>query len=374
MTLITFLIILGVLIISHEFGHFIVAKRVGARVDEFGLGFPPRLLSFKKGETTYSLNIIPFGGFVKIYGEDLEEVIEDKKPDPARSLAHQSKWQQAAVLAAGVTFNLILAWLLLALALSTTGLPVGESVAPAGVPLTNSHLSIISVAPGSPADKAGLKAGDTLISMRSGLDYLIPTSPEQVQAFTATRAGREIVLGYERQQPKVKTIVEEVGVVPVTGLISDRAAIGLGLETVGTLKLSVFRAVPLAFKLLANLTWLTARGLGDFLFGLVRGHGELLNQVAGPVGLVSLVGTAQALGLGHLLLFTAVISINLAVLNLLPIPALDGGRLLFLLIEAIKRKPLNPKFAKMANLIGFALLILLMVIVTFSDIFKLTRP
>lgn len=371
MTIITFLIVLGVLILSHEFGHFLAAKRAGVRVDEFGLGFPPRLLGIQRGETVYSLNLIPFGGFVKIYGENPEE---GKRADPVevnRLMTAKSKWSQASILAAGVIFNLFLAWILLSAALATTGLPTSARAAPAGYEVRDPQLTVVAVAPDSPAERVGLKPGDIIVSLRSGLDYLAPETAEAVQDFTGSRENQEIVLGFKRLVPKVKTVVEEVAVTPVEGLVPDRAAVGLGLETVGQLRLPVPRAVFVGGQMLVRLTWLTSQGLYNFLTGLWRGEGELFNQVAGPVGLATLVGTAAALGFGHLLLFTAVISINLAILNLLPLPALDGGRLLFLLIESIKGSAINLKLTHALNLVGFALLIMLMLFVTYHDLQKI---
>ncbi|MBI4136202.1 MAG: site-2 protease family protein [Candidatus Vogelbacteria bacterium] len=371
MTIITFLIVLGVLILSHEFGHFIVAKQAGVRVDEFGLGFPPRLFGWKKGETTYSLNLIPFGGFVKIYGEDQEASAKVSPVDANRLLTAKSKWSQASILAAGVIFNLLLAWFLISAALATTGLPTSAAAAPAGYEVRDPQLTIVQVASGSPAERAGLKPGDIIISLRSGADYLAPTTVEAVQDFTGRRENQEIVLGFKRLMPKVKTVIEEVIVTPIVGLVSDRAAVGLGLETIGQLRLSAPRAVLVGGQMFLRLTWLTSQGLYNFLAGLFRGESELLNQVAGPIGLATLVGTAQALGFGYLLLFTAVISINLAVLNLLPLPALDGGRLLFLLLEAIKGSPIKPGLTRALNLGGFALLIILMLFVTYHDLQKI---
>jgi len=380
MTIITFLIVLGILILSHEFGHFIVAKRAGVRVDEFGLGFPPRLFAWKparrgdgKGETTYSLNLIPFGGFVKIYGEDPVQTETDSLTgfDATRAMSAKSKWSQASILAAGVIFNLLLAWFLISLALTTTGLPTSAAATPAGYAVRDPQLTVVQVVSGSPAERVGLKPGDIIVSLRSGRDYLTPTTAEAVQDFTGRRANQEIVLGFKRLVPKVKTVVEEVVVTPVVGLVSDRAAVGLGLETVGQLRLAAPRAAFVGGQMLLRLTWLTSQGLYNFLAGLFRGESELLNQVAGPIGLATLVGTAQALGLGYLLLFTAIISINLAVLNLLPLPALDGGRLLFLLVESLKGSPIKPGLTRALNLGGFILLIILMLFVTYHDLQKI---
>lgn len=366
MTIIIFLIVLGVLIFSHELGHFLMAKRAGVRVDEFGLGFPPRLMGFKRGGTLYSLNIIPFGGFVKIYGEDPETA----SANDSTSLTAKSKWAQASILIAGIIFNLILAWLLITTALATTGLPMNGSAVPSGYEISQPKLTVIQVATNSPAETAGLKVGDIIVSLRSGADYIDPESAEAVQNFTGPRAGQEITIGFIHPESKLKATITERAVTPVTGLAPGRAAIGLSLDNIGTLKLSWPRAVIVGAQMFAKITALTARGLFTLFADLFRGRSEILGQVVGPIGLASLVGTVSALGFGYLLLFTAVISINLALLNLLPLPALDGGRLLFLLIEKIKGSPIKPRLAQTLNLISFALLILLMIVVSYHDLQK----
>lgn len=373
MTIITFLIVLGLLILSHELGHFLAAKRAGVRVDEFGLGFPPRLFGFRYGETVYSLNLIPFGGFVKIYGEEAPAAGARDLAGVAteRAMFAKSKLTQGSILAAGIVFNLLLAWLLLAVALTTTGLPTAVREAPAGYEVRDPALTVVSVLPASPAARAGLKPGDVIVSLRSGADYLAPAEPAAVQNFTANRADQEIVIGFKRPAGEVKTILEETAARPIVGLAPDRAALGLGLEVVGTLKLPPGAALIAGGRLGLNLTAATARGLFNFFRELALGRKETLNQVAGPIGLVSLVGLASSLGFGYLLLFTAIISINLALLNLLPIPALDGGRLLFLLIESLKGSPIKPNLARLVNLLGFAFLIILMLLVTYNDLHRL---
>ena len=368
MTVIIFLIVLGGLIFSHELGHFLAAKRAGVRVDEFGLGFPPRLFGWRRGGTLYSLNIIPFGGFVKIYGEDPETVKADSSSTV--SLIAKTKWTQALILAAGIIFNLLLAWLLLVVALSTTGLPLNVSMVPAGYQIHNPKLTVVQVAPGSPAERAGLKPGDNVVSLRTGTAAIAPTSAQAVQDFTAGRADQEITIGFIQPAANRKTFITERAVTPVLGLAPERAAIGLGLDLIGRLKLSLPRAAVAGGQMFAKLTFLTAKGLLKLVADLFRGDRALLGQVVGPVGLVTLVGAAANFGFGYLLFFVAVISINLALLNLLPLPALDGGRLLFLLIEAIKGSPIKPRLVHFLNLAGFSLLILLMIFVTYHDLQK----
>ncbi len=377
MTIIIFLIILGLLILSHEFGHFFVAKRSGVRVDEFGLGFPPRLWSIRRGETTYSLNLIPFGGFVKIHGENPDEESLTGS-DRKRAINAQPRWIQAAILVAGVTANLALAWLLLIIAFSTTGLPTQADAVPAGYKLDNPQVTIIQVKENSPAAQAGLIPGDQIVQLRATNERLIKPTIEEIQAFVAAHPDSEIIVGYIRTHgPSIKPNIAERAVRPAKigpdGSPRGEAgkpAIGIGLETIGLLRLSLPQAIIAGTESVWRLTTSTVTAFGSLLVSLFRGQSEILNQVTGPVGLVGLVGDASVLGFGYLLLFTALISINLAVLNLLPIPALDGGRLLFLLIEKIKGSPMKPAVANAFNLTGFVLLMGLMLLVTYSDILK----
>lgn len=370
MTIIIFLIILGLLVLSHEFGHFFVAKRSGARVDEFGLGFPPRLFSWKRGETTYSLNLIPFGGFVKIYGEDPDEE-SLTGVNRKRAMSAQPKWAQALVLVAGVTANLILAWLLLIIAFTTTGLPTRLDSVPNGYTLQNPQVTIVHVEPTSPAAQGGLVAGDRIVHLRTIEGRLTDPSVEQVQEYITTHPDSEITVGYTRDHgPKIKPTIAEVAIRPAKTGALGQAVIGIGLDTIGQLRLPLPRAIIAGTESTWHLLSGTVVGMGMLFSDLVGGKSGTLDQVTGPIGLVSLVGDASAMGFDYLLLFTALISINLAVLNLLPIPALDGGRLLFLLIETIKGKPIKPKIANVVNLSGFIALMALMLLVTYSDIIK----
>ncbi len=372
MSIIIFIVILGILIFSHELGHFLAAKKVGARVDEFGLGFPPRVWGVKRGETIYSINWLPFGGFVKIFGENPEEGSADVRPvqDESRSLAHKPKYQQAIVLVAGVTFNVLLAWLLIAIGFATVGLPTSEGEIGDKYPIQNPALMITAVLPHSPADAAGLKAGDKILSIGSddGVEILNEPSANQVREFIAN-SPKEIALEIARGTEVIQIVSK-----PVAGLIADepgKQAIGVGLERVGLLRLPLPAAIGEGGRATVNMVVSTALNFWELLTQAFRGERTLLTQVAGPVGLAGLVGDASRLGFGYLLNFMALISINLAILNLIPFPALDGGRLLFLLIEKVKGSPITPKVANAFNVVGFALLIILMLAVTYQDIVRL---
>lgn len=362
MTIILFVVVLAVLILSHEFGHFIVAKKSGVRVDEFGLGFPPRLWGWRRGETTYTLNLLPLGGFVKIFGENPDEE-SLAGPDAARSLTSKPKSIQAAVLVAGVVCNLLLAWLFLSIGLMS-GLPVSTS---SGLPgISGERLVITSVSPGSPAAVA-LKAGDQIVALTAGAKQLSTLTPEGVQSFIAGNGGRELTLTYRRASEPDQQVAQ---LKPVTTILPDRPAIGITMDLVGTAKLGFFPALWVGLKLTAQLAWATASGLWHLISGAFAGQ-SVLKTITGPVGLAGLVSDAAGLGWAYLLSFTAFISINLAVLNLVPFPALDGGRLLFLLIEKLKGSAISPRVANALNLAGFALLLLLMAVVTYGDIARL---
>jgi len=261
MTVVVFLVVLVVLIVVHEFGHFVAAKWAKMRVEEFGLGYPPRLFGIQWGETVYSINALPFGGFVKICGENLNK---ESIADP-RAFTARPKWQQAVVLVAGIAMNLLLAWLL---------------------------ISIVLMTPRWVSDHEFIGA-----------------------------------------QPLVPALVE-------------------GAETT------------------IQLTGAIAGGLAHF-FAHVFTFSADLSQIAGPIGIAGAVGTASTLGWQNILSLIALISINLALVNLIPIPALDGGRLFFVLIEAVIRRPIKPVVAQAANAAGFAFLLLLMVVVTANDVYRL---
>ena len=364
MTVIVFLIVLAILVFVHELGHFLVAKAFGIRVDEFGLGFPPRLLSFTRRETRYSLNAIPFGGFVKIFGENPDEE-SLTGPDSPRSLVNKSKWVQAAVLFAGVFFNIVFAWLIISGGLMS-GLRLSADNVPANaIVIEAPRVIVTSVAPDSPADTVGLKTADALLFLTANNEGLQNFSVEQIQDFIVRHGEEEITFLIRRGTENLTLYIT-----PIQGIVSDRPAIGISMDAVGTFKLPFFSALIEGAKFTASLLKAITVGLGTFIYSAITGQADL-SQVTGPVGIAGMVGEASRLGFVYLLSFTAFISLNLAVINLIPIPALDGGRLLFVLIESIKGSPIKPKVANTLNAIGFALLLLLMLVVTYQDIFRI---
>ncbi len=365
MSIIIFLIILSILVIVHELGHFSVAKKFGIRVDEFGLGYPPKakkLFSWKG--TDFTLNWLPFGGFVKIFGENpsIPEVdINNVEAAPLASDSFQNKNRgiQAGVLVAGVVMNFLFAWLLISLGF-ITGLP-----APAGTfPVENAVTTVTTVIPGSPAFVAGLKSGDTILNVSRGEEILSELSPEIVSNFIG-KVNAPLTFSIQRGDES-----KEITVTPTEGIVAGKPAVGISMDEIGITKLPIHKAFYYGFLTTVDLTIATAKALGSFIMNAVLGKADL-SQVTGPVGIVGMVGDVRALGFAYLLSFTAIISINLAIVNLLPFPALDGGRLVFVIIEAIIRRPVSPKVFNIANTIGFMVLILLMVIITARDIVNL---
>lgn len=266
MSIILFIIVLSILVVVHEAGHFFVAKFFGIRVDEFGLGYPPKAKKlFNWGGTEFTLNWLPFGGFVKIFGEDPSEPVQGEALDKAGdNFQSKNRAIQIGVLVAGVVMNFLFAWFLLFLVLM-------------------------------------------------------------------------------------------IGITGDGGLL---------------VRYSFFGAIWHGFLTTGKISFLILQALGSFLIAIVHGNANL-SEIVGPVGLVGFVGDAAAQGINYLLYFTALISINLSIVNLLPFPALDGGRILFVLIESITRKPIPAKIFNSLNSIGFAILVIIMLVVTFRDIIHL---
>ena len=355
------------LVLVHEFGHFFTAKRFGIRVDEFGFGFPPKLFGRKYGETEYTINALPLGGFVKIFGENPDEE-NTSGPDSARSFINKPKWKQAIVLFAGIFFNFLLAWLLFSFGFMS-GFPMSTENVPNGYKVDNSHLVILSVLPKSPADLSGLKTGDKIISIQSEKDTLSVINPDTLKSFVVSHPGKILEIGYLRGGNTIENIIN---ITPVDNVNDGKPAIGIAMDEIGTVKLPILTAFWEGMKFDISITKQTVVGLYTLIKEAIQGQGkEALSSVSGPVGLVGIVGDAYKFGFVYLLSFTALISVNLAIINLIPFPALDGGRLLFLLIEKIKGSRINPKFANTANMAGFAVLIILMLLITYHDVAKL---
>jgi len=367
MNILIFVIILLVLVLSHEFGHFIVAKLNKIRVDEFSFGFPPKIFGKKIGETTYNFNALPFGGYVKIFGENPDEESTNGL-DKKRSFFHKPWYIKASVLFAGVAMNFIVAWLLLSIGFMS-GLPTSTSMAPEGTTIKDQALTIVSVVSNSPAETAGLKVGDKISHLESynnkkevSDSTLILSSiftAETVQSFVKRHSDEEITFSIIRAKEKI-----EISLTP------EDKIVGISMDTIGKLSLPVHKAVWEGLKLSSDLTVRIAVGFYTLIKDGLTGQGDL-SAVTGPIGIIGIVGDAAEFGFIYLLSFTAFISINLVIINLLPFPALDGGRLLFLLIEKIKGSSIKPQIGNLINFLGFGILMLFMALITYHDIIKL---
>lgn len=358
MTIVLFIVVLFFLILVHELGHFVVAKWSRMRVDEFAIGFPPRLFSIKKGETEYSVNLLPIGGFVRILGENGED--EMAGPDRSRSFGARPHYLQAAVLIAGVAMNILTAWLIF-FAVAMIGQPtLVEEVSP------NAKLTVLQVAPDSPAAAAAMPIGAEIVTVARGDVALANLTSEEFTSFVSE--GESVRITYEFKGDR-----NTVELTPQNGVIKEepeRAVIGLSTALVETVRETPLEAVVSASTRTIEATKAIMLGVFSLIASAFTFSADL-SQVTGPIGIAGAVGEAASFGFVPLLIFTAFISLNLAVINVLPIPALDGGRLLFVAIEAIRRKALDPIWMSRVNLIGFALLILLMIAVTYNDLARL---
>jgi regulator of sigma E protease len=364
-SIVLFILILVLLVLVHEWGHFYAAKKLGVRVDEFGIGFPPKLYGKKVGETEYTLNALPLGGFVKIWGETPEEVAGVPEEERKRSFGAQARWKQAVILGAGVAMNVVLAWVLY-----TIGFFVGvPTVVDEGVPeAQGATLTVTAVLPESPAAEH-LVPGDVITNLAVGTATLDVYTPSSVSAFIARGSTSEPVTFTIMRGKEVRT----VAITPEQGLVEsepDRLATGIMMGLVTFESHGIMAPVSALGRLWGDTVMITT-GFATLVGELFTGDREMLSQVAGPVGIAGLVGDAATLGFVWVVMFTGIISLNLAVLNLLPIPALDGGRLVIVALEALLGKTLNPQVIGITHAVSFVILIILMVLVTVQDVTRL---
>jgi regulator of sigma E protease len=414
-TIIIFLVVLSLLIFVHEFGHFWTAKKFKVGAPEFGFGFAPRIFGFQlirssrlkkiaesetidvsvqagddgvmiekitdekkeidvvvptkrwrliKGNrelteedekygTVYSLNWIPLGGFVKIKGQDGEE------PGETDSFSAQPIYKRFLILFAGVFMNIILAMALLSIGFMV-GLPQNtDNVRPGGT-MEAKKVQIMEVLPGSPAEKAGIKLGDRVLSINGQT----VNSEEDVQSILAPKAGEEVILQIKRYNEE-----QTIRVTPQVLAETNKGGIGVLLTASAVVKYPWYQALWEGSRSAILLLWAILVAFYELIRNLIVGN-TVSGAVAGPVGIATLTGQVARMGFAYLLQFTALLSLNLAVINFLPIPALDGGRALFLLFEKIKGRPVKKELENVLHNIFFILMILLIVWITIKDVIK----
>lgn len=359
-TILIVFISLIVLIILHELGHFIMAKRFGVKVEEFGIGLPPRLFGKRFGETIYSVNLLPFGAFVKLLGE------EKQVQDP-RSFSSKPLGQRALIIVAGVVSFWIISAILISIIAGIWGLPVAVEDT-ANHNLVNPKVQIVQVIPDSPAEEAGLKIGDVIQQLRTFDQQLTTDKVKEVIGFTEANKGKEVVLTIRRGGE-----IFEISLVPRSLPQKEEGAMGVGLVRAALKPYPWYEAPIQGVLITGNTTSLIILTLGDVVSKKIQGiplpPGAL--EVRGPIGMGEMAIQALGRGINDYLWFVSMISIFLALLNILPIPALDGGKLLFLGIEKVRRKPVSQEFEQKITAFFFFALIALIIFITFRDIQRL---
>ncbi len=353
--LLTFLLVLGVLVLAHELGHFVTARLAGVKVLEFGFGFPPRLVAVRRGETIYSINLLPLGGFVKMLGEE--------DPSDPRSLAAQPPLWRLIILSAGAAMNVLFAVVLLS----------GTYLVPRDVPV--GQVVILDIAPDSPAEAGGLKPGDIIRSINGRSVRNIFELQEEV----SLNLGRDILVTVERPpetvfpgqtMPPGSGRLVTVRVTPRWNPPAGQGPIGIRIQQVNTKVVTesypVWEAVPRGIERSYRILVLFKN---EILTNIAR---QIWPQPVGPIGIYQMTEQVQGLGTSYLLEFTALLSLNLAILNMLPIPMLDGGRVLFVLIEVARGgRRIPPEKENLAHLVGLMLLLVIIAVVSYYDLVRL---
>jgi regulator of sigma E protease len=378
MTVIIFILVLSVLVFVHELGHFFTARRLGVKADEFGFGFPPRVFGFYKdvqGEwrylrgnksldqlpagqeaagTVYSLNWLPLGGFVRIKGENGEG-----KQD-ADSFVAKSLWRRALILAAGVIMNIILAAVLLSIGYMI-GMPQSLEKLSPSARISKAEVLVVEALAGSPAQKAGIDSGDIIVSINNQA----VNSYEQLQNLINNAPNKSVDVFIKNNEGE-----KHLEIVPEIMSGTDKLGLGVSIYSSAIIRYPFFIAIWEGIKMAGIMFWAIIIAFFGLIAAIFSGVG-VGAEVAGPVGIATLTGQVASLGFAYLLQFMALLSLNLALINILPFPALDGGRLLFLLIEKFKGRPVRQSVETWIHTIGFWLLIILIVFVTYKDIARL---
>ena len=370
-TIIVFLAVFSVLVFAHELGHFLTAKKFGVKAEEFGFGYPPRIVGIYRNSagqwkivwgsrevkdapgTVYSLNLLPLGGFVKIKGED------DNGDKAVDSFAAKKIWQRATMLSAGVVMNIVLAMFLIIIGFMI-GIPQVIDGVDARAKILDERIQIVEVMKGSPAETAGVQMGD-IIKNIDGVEF---SNYFDLQSYVDSHVNQELNYLIERGGQEVGVIVT-----PEIRPETEKGGIGVSITETGIVKYPWHLAIWEGIKTTFYLFWVILVAFYELFKNLFVGQG-LTQELTGPVGIAVLTGQVAHMGFVYILQFTALFSINLAIINFLPIPALDGGRVLFLIIEKIKGSPVKRELEAALHNIGFALLMLLVIVVTYRDVLK----
>lgn len=348
-SILIFLLVLSILVLVHELGHFIVARRSGVLVEEFGFGIPPRIFGIKIGETLYSLNLLPFGGFVKLHGENTEEGVNY----PARAFLNKNKKTRVAILVAGVLMNFILAIAAFAVVYSFSG-----------VPRETGEVKVVEVASGSPAQVSGIVVGDIVRSVDGKAVTTVSEFVELVEA----KKGKRALLEIERNGE-----VNKMTLTPREAPPEGEGPLGVTITATEIYYppafLRPFVGIYYGFK--EALFWGGTVIAGLFKIFRDLFAGQAPKDLAGPVGIFAITSEAAKFGILPLINFIGILSVNLAILNIVPFPALDGGRLLFVFIEGVLGRKVVPKVESFIHTIGMIILILLIIAITARDIQRL---
>lgn len=350
MTIIWVILFLSLIILIHEAGHFAAAKWSGVRVDEFGFGYPPKLWGKKVGETLYSINALPFGGFVRIHGETVAGA-QTETEEKDRGFESKPVWKRSVIMLAGIAMNIALGWLLFSIVFMV------------GSP---EHLMVGSVAPDSPAALGDIRPGD--IIRQATFDSTTLTDPIMSDAMVALvqRAGDGMIQLQVVRGNNVRTLTLQGRMHPPEG----QGSLGVSLSGTGFPAQGFWGGIWQGLLVTGESLWLVIVGMIAF-FAKIFVTPSVVNTVSGPVGIFSLAAQAGATSFVSLLYLVGFISINIAVLNLLPFPALDGGRFLFLMIEKVKKSPVSYRTQSVVNTVGFVFLVGLMILVTVKDVGRL---
>jgi len=355
-----FFIILSILVLVHELGHFIAAKKNGVYVEEFGFGLPPRLFGLKKRETLYSLNLLPFGGFVKVLGEEQEELKKKKLPQNLknRTFIGKKPWQRALIITSGVLANFFLGWLIISYLFTQ------------GVPVPTNKVIVEKVVANSPAALAGLKSNDIIKSLTTNIYSLQPTtyplkSTQDLINLTKKYSDQEIKLTIKRNEEEFA-----LPIIPRKNPPKGQGPLGIVITSFVEKKYSWYQAPVLGLAESIKTTAVIVKELTKTLFNFLTFQKTEV-EVTGPVGIAKITSTAVKFGNNAVLQLLGLLSLNLAVVNILPFPALDGGRLSLIIYEAASKKKVDAKIERRLNLIGFAILLSLIILVTINDIIKI---